>query len=209
MLATMGQFRTSRAFDAVFLVAMAGFLWWAAVNRVPIGDWVFFLHFHASPDVVTISSDAGLNAYGQKLLYRGDPQLDDRTTITQVCGANDIGCLTPAGQIYVLDDQGRHDRSVVTSAHEMLHLAYRRLSAQQKDALKPLLEQAIQMNAGPTLDSELSNLADTDDRFDEAHSVLGTEYKRLPPDLEKYYQRYFTDRSKDVAAQARDQTEDN
>jgi hypothetical protein len=115
MLVVMAQFRTSRVFDAFF--------------------------------IITISHDAGLNPSGQKLLYRGDPQFDDRSTITQLCGADDIGCLTPAGQIYVLDEQGRHDRSIVTTAHEMLHLAYRRLSPQAKADLKPLLDQAIQMNA--------------------------------------------------------------
>jgi hypothetical protein len=202
----MGQFRTSRVFDAIFLIAMAGLIWWAAVNRVQIGDWLFFLHYQPSPAVTAISQDAGLSAAGQKLLYRGDPQFDDKATVTQVCGDGDIGCLTPTGQIIVLDEQNRHDRSVVTSAHEMLHLAYRRLSGRQKDDLKPLLDQAIQMNAGTNINAELTGAGDTDDRYDEAHSVLGSEYKRLPPDLEKYYRRYFSDRSKDTTAQARDES---
>jgi hypothetical protein len=209
MLVVMAQFRTSRVFDAFFLITMAGVVWWAAANRVQIGDWVFFLHYQPNQDIITISHDAGLNPSGQKLLYRGDPQFDDRSTITQLCGADDIGCLTPAGQIYVLDEQGRHDRSIVTTAHEMLHLAYRRLSPQAKADLKPLLDQAIQMNAGPDLTSELSSTGDSDDRYDEAHSVLGSEYQHLPADLEKYYQRYFSDRAKDVAAEAHDATFDN
>lgn len=205
MLTAMGRFRTSRVFDAVFLAVVVASVWWTAAHRVQVGDWLFFLHYQPGPDVTTISQDAGLSSFGQKLFYRGDPQLSDRATVKQVCGQDDIGCITPAGQIYVLDERGRHDRATVTSAHEMLHLAYRRLSAQQKDGLKPLLDQAIQMNAGTNLPTELTGANDADDHYDEAHSLLGSEYKHLPPALEDYYRRYFSDRSKDTAAESRDQ----
>ena len=53
------NFAPAALFDAIFLVVMAGVVWWAAVNRVPIGDWVFFLHYQPGPDVSTISQDAG------------------------------------------------------------------------------------------------------------------------------------------------------
>jgi hypothetical protein len=53
------------------------------------------------------------------------------------------------------------------------------------------------------LDDELSGAGDTDDHYDEAHSLLGSEFKYLPSDLENHYKLYFSNRSKTVVAEAR------
>lgn len=48
-------------------------------------------------------------------------------------------------RVFILDEGDNHARTVVTAAHEMLHLAYRRLSKERKDELVPLLDQAMAM----------------------------------------------------------------
>jgi len=198
----MAEFRTSRVFDVIFVVIVAAGVWWAAANRVAIGDWWFFLHYHPSAAVTALANDAGMNATGRHLFYRTDPQLADTDTINQVCGEHYLGCLTPRGQVYILNDASQHNRSIVTAAHEMLHMAYRRLSGPQKSDLQPLLGQAIAQNGASNLPNELSGASDSDDRDDEAHSLLGSEYQFLPTALEDHYRQFFSDRSKSVTAQA-------
>jgi len=84
----------------------------------------------------------------------------------------------------------------------MLHLAYERLSSNKKDELEPLLDQAVAQNAILGINGELESEKTPEDRRDEAHSLLGTEYKNLPPELETYYSTYFSDRWKILKAAA-------
>lgn len=191
------SFRTSRTFDVVFLVTLAGLLWWAALNRVALGDWIFFLRFEPSTVAVQTADQAGLNATGRRLFYRSDPQFVDLAQVTAECDTERLGCLTSKGQAYVLQDAAHPAQTVVTAAHEMLHLAYRRLKPQQKNDLAPLLDQAMASN--PAINQELEGNNSAEDRRDEAHSILGTEFAPLPPALEVYYQAYFSDRTKIVA----------
>jgi hypothetical protein len=117
------------------------------------------------------------------------------------CDVERLGCITSKGRVFILDAPDQHDQAVVTAAHEMLHLAYRRLSQTQKDELAPLLDQAIAAHLSDGLADELRSETTPADRRDEAHSLLGTEYKDLPVGLEQYYKQYFTDRSKVLAAE--------
>jgi hypothetical protein len=191
MLALMAQFRTSRKFDVVFLLALAALLWLAIANRVAVGDWVYFLHYQPSAQTVKVADEAALSPLGRHLFYRTDPQFASLAEVNAACDVERLGCLTSHGTGYILDDPSQPDQTVVTAAHEMLHLAYRRLPSHEKDRLAPLIDQAI------------SHETTAEDRRDEAHSLLGTEYSNLPAELEAYYQQYFTDRAKVVAAEDR------
>jgi hypothetical protein len=202
----MAQFRTSRTFDLVFLLAVAAFVWWAAIHRVALGDWVYFLRYDPSPETRQIAGHAGLSPLGQRLLFRTDPQFVSQQAITAACDIERLGCIDSKGRVFILDDPKQPDQAVVTAAHEMLHLAYRRLPQARKDELAPLIDQAIALNL-PGINDELSNETTAADRRDEAHSLLGTEYKDLPSALEQYYAQYFTDRSKVVAAEAASEKE--
>jgi hypothetical protein len=197
----MAQFRTSRLFDVIFVLLLGLFVWWAALHRVAISDWMFFWHYQPTPQTIRIADQAGLSPAGRRLLYRTDPQFVSQTTVVAHCDIERLGCLDEHGQVFILDAPGQSDQATVTAAHEMLHLAYRRLSAAQKAELAPLIDQAIDLNTSPVLQDELRDQTNPEDRRDEAHSLLGTEYSRLPPALEEYYTTYFTDRSKVVAAE--------
>jgi hypothetical protein len=200
----MGQFRTNRTFDALFICAVIGLLSVATVNRVAIGDWVFFLTHQPASEAAQVATDAGLNAEGRRLFYRTDPQFVSRSEVSAQCAIEDLGCITSSGQVYIYDAPGQHTQTVVTAAHEMLHLVYRRLSNHQKQSLASLLDQGIALNEQKGLQAELQGYSG-DDEHDEAHSLLGTEYQNLPAGLEKYYSKYFSDRSKVVAAEAASQ----
>jgi len=197
----MATFRTSRTFDVLFLLAVTGLLILAALNRQAIGDKVFFLTYTPSAQTVQLADNAGLSSYGRTLLYRSNPQFDDLAAINTACDIEQLGCLSSRGQTFILSDPAKPAQTIVTGAHEMLHLAYRRLPQSKKDELAPLLDQAIAANAS-AINDELRSETSPEDRRDEAHSLLGTEYKSLSPELEKYYSIYFTDRSLVLTAAA-------
>src|SRR5476651_852725 len=192
----MAQFRTSHKFDVIFLVTLAFVFWWSFVNSQSISDWVFFHSHKPSSEAVQIATDAGLSNVGRQLFYRTGPIFTTKAVVTANCDIESLGCITSGGQVYVIDDPTNHPQTVVVAAHEMLHLAYRRLTSAQKAELEPLLEQGITQNAILGINGELAQEDTPSGRLDEAHSRLGTEYKILPPDLEKYYATYFKDRSR-------------
>jgi hypothetical protein len=195
----MAAFRTSRTFDVIFLSVLGLVVWWSVVNRVAIGDTLFFLRFEPPAQTVQTASAAGLNDAGRRLLYRTDPVFTGQAEIDKECDTERLGCLSSKGQAFILDDPAKPSQAIVTAAHEMLHLAYRRLSAAKKAELAPILDQAITQNA-LEINPELQSSTTDEDRRDEAHSLLGTEYRELPAALETYYDAYFSDRAKVVDA---------
>lgn len=201
--AKMANFRTNRTFDTLFILVLVVFLGWATLNRVAIGDAIFFARYTPNAKTQQVALGAGLTPVGRRLLYRTDPQFDTLEQVNAACDIERLGCLSSNGQTFILDDPTKPNQTIVTAAHEMLHLAYRRLPQDKKDELAPLLDQAIAQNAINTdINAELSDLKTPDDRRDEAHSLLGTEYQYIPPALESYYATYFSDRSKVLAAAA-------
>lgn len=191
--------RTSRTFDIFFLLSVTLLLLWASANRIAIGDRIFFLGHQPSNDAIQVASAAGLSATGTRLFYRTDPQFSDKATIESECDIERLGCLSSKGQIFILDDPTKPNQTIVTAAHEMLHLAYRRMSQGAKDELAPLLDEAISLNSRSIV-PQLRSLTTPEDRRDEAHSLLGTEYQNLPDRLELYYTAYFTDRMTVITA---------
>lgn len=198
----MSSFRTSRVFDFFFIAILASGLFVGFQNKEAITDWFYFITYQPRPEIVSLADDAGLSQYGRNLLYRTNPQTTSKDEIAKHCDIEDLGCITPSGEAYILATEA-HDGVVVTGAHEMLHLAYRRLPKGQKEALMPLLQQAIEQINSSFLQQELASQKDEDGRLDEAHSLLGTEYPDLPAALETYYKQYFLDRSKVLDANAR------
>ena len=197
----MAAFRTSRTFDALLIVSLGSALLFGALHRTQLSDKIFFLSHHPSSKSVMVADDAGISPIGAALLYRTDPQYVSQVAVDAACDVERLGCLNSHNQIFVLDDPDKPKQTVVTAAHEMLHFAYQRLSRFEKDRLATLLDQAIAQNSGQIAD-ELRSTTTLEDRRDEAHSLLGTEYKNISPELESHYGLYFANRSKVVAAAA-------
>src|SRR5206468_584885 len=87
----------------------------------------------------------------------------------------------------------------VTSAHEMLHAAYDRLSTKERNRVDELLQnyydhQLTDQRIRATIDAYKAS--EPNDLQNEMHSIFGTEIATLPPELENYYSQYFADRSK-------------
>lgn len=169
----------------------------AVRNATAIGDWWYFLRYEPSEEVAQLATDAGMGDEGRKLFYRLDPQFVDRQTMQEKCGSDALGC-TVGRNIYILNDftPRQYNRSIVTAAHEMLHVAWSRID--DKTTLQADLDTQID-KISDNLYQKFSKF-DGEDYYNEAHSYIGTEQSELIPDLKTHYQRYFDNRQKTLDA---------
>ncbi|MBP9813266.1 hypothetical protein KBC51_02380 [Candidatus Saccharibacteria bacterium] len=186
------------------LVVGAGWFW---TNKYEVYDYFALKNYTPSPQVASLASSSGMNTKGQKIFYVNDPRLSDRQEFSTECSNNKeqtivLGCYT-GRNIYIFDvtDSRLNGVEEVTSAHEMLHAAYDRLSASERARVDKLTDEAFQRINNPRITSLIENYRSQDPSVvpNELHSILGTEVANLGPELEAYYSKYFADRSKVIA----------
>lgn len=197
----------------LILVMLLGLLGALVANRLAILDWWRLHNYQPPPAVVSLASQDTMTAYGRKLFYINHPQIDPKSNFYQHCPKNGgeqtivLGCYHGGENgIFLLsvDDPRLNGVEQVTSAHEMLHAAYDRLSSADKQHVDSLLLAYYHQGK---LDARLQKTmaayqqSEPNDVVNEMHSVFGTEIANLPPELEQYYGRYFTNRAQ-VAAYA-------
>ncbi|MFO0882473.1 MAG: hypothetical protein U0491_03415 [Candidatus Saccharimonadales bacterium] len=187
----------------VVVFTAAGLVW---TNRYNIYDWSRLRNYTAPADVAALASNSGMDSYGRRLFYVNEPKISDRTTFNSECKSTEqtivLGCYTGTNiYVFKVDDPKLSGVQEVTAAHEMLHAAYQRLSAKDKEHVNTLLQAAYKRINDPRLTDVMASYQKTEpgEQDNELHSILGTEYANLGPELEQYYQKYFTDRAKVVA----------
>jgi len=169
------------------------------------------LHGYSAPAAVAdLATKDTMSSLGRHLFYVNHPQLvSDSATFRADCTVTEqtiiLGCYHPTQQgvfIYNVSDPRLAGIIEVTSAHEMLHSAYDRLSAKDKNYINGLLNDYF------TNDVHDQRIIDTvaaykktepKDVVNEMHSIFGTEIANLPTPLENYYKRYFVNRAAVVA----------
>ncbi|MBP6880113.1 hypothetical protein KBC31_00605 [Candidatus Saccharibacteria bacterium] len=174
----------------------------AIPNAPEIGDFFALKSYQPSREVEQIASDAGMGEKGRRLFYRFDPIFTDQATISSFCGRakEPLGCAE-GRRIYILasNNEEYYQQSVVTAAHEMLHVVYSRLSEKEKTQIDELIQNKID-TFGPDIVEEIDAYNKESDEVirDESHSIVGSEVKTLPKDLENHYKTYFSNRQKSV-----------
>jgi hypothetical protein len=183
-------------------------------NNWPLSDRYIIWRNPPAPAVVELADKTGMSDLGRRIFFASVPSIDDADELNANCSDIEttmiiLGCYA-GGRIHVFNvrDKRIADAKYVTSAHEMLHAAYVRLSKNEREQINRLLDEAYHQTRG---NDELRDLMDEYDRAEpgqrhnELHSILGAEYAELFPELERYYARYFTDRSiiVDMAARYR------
>jgi uncharacterized protein YukE len=177
------------------------------LNARALSDWWQLRGYNPPATVSSLVSDDDMTQKARHIFYVNHPVIEsDVTQFRQDCGQSEktiiLGCYhsNQAG-IFVFDVQVPRLAGIqqVTSAHEMLHAAYDRLNSKDRKQINSLLEDYY------TNDLKDQRLIDTinaykqsepNDLVNEMHSIFGTEVANLPPALENYYSRYFTDRHK-------------
>lgn len=184
----------------ILLLALGIFMF-----RQQIVDYVVVATNKPSQRVVELAERSSMSDRGEFLYYASRPELLSREAFNSACHSVAtektavLGCYA-GGQIFVFDIDNQKLAGIreVTAAHEMLHAAYVRLTSAERSKVDALLEEQLK-NLGKdeqritTLMAEYAK-SEPGEKYNELHSILGTELTQLKPELERYYETYFTDR---------------
>jgi flagellar biosynthesis/type III secretory pathway protein FliH len=185
---------------AVILIATLGWF-----NRYNIYDW-YRLHDYTPPTaIIQLANQTTMTPYARKLFYVYHPIIEGSAAFNQDCQVTAqaivLGCTAINKGIWLYNVQTPQLNGVeqVTAAHEMLHVAYSRLSSSKLKYINNLVMATYNKLApnDPLLRSEYQSYLKTEGAGavpNELHSVLGTEISKLPSALETYYAQYFTNR---------------
>jgi hypothetical protein len=183
-------------------VAIAAFLFF---NRQFVVDQLSVWQYKPSAEVTSLASRSGMSDEGKFYFFAAQPAVEEAQEFNKQCDRKEdttaiLGCYNGRNiYIYNVTNQSIDGIREVTASHEMLHSAYDRLDSGEKARVNTLLEaEYAKLKTDAKLAERMAFYDRTEpgERDNELHSVIGTEITSISPELEKYYARYFTDRSK-------------
>lgn len=196
--------RQKRVGSGTFFVLLAlcavtaGLLW----QRQAIYDWMRLRNYVPPPEVAALASSTTMNGSARHIFYVNQPALQDKEQFNENCTDSEqsivLGCYIQNRGIYLYNVTDSRLKGVeeVTAAHEMLHAAYDRLSKSDKEKIDQLTQQAYQSNNNERIKKTVESYRAKDASVvpNELHSIIATEVRDIPPELENYYKRYFDNR---------------
>ena len=198
------QPKTHRIRVLVLLLVWLGFLGVLYANQQRVVDWWKLRGYTPSADVTAIAQATKMNELGTHLFYVNRPQLMEAATFSKECPIAAektiiLGCYKGGDKgiyLYRVNDVRLQGVEEVTAAHEMLHAAYARLSANEKKQLNKQLEDFFETLTDDRIKQTIASYRQTEptELANEMHSIFATEILELPSSLEKHYARYFSDR---------------
>lgn len=191
---------------AVIVVLIAGGLL-AYANRQYLKDLYIVNTTDISTDSEKLAEKLELTDEGDFLYQASQSEVQEAKQFRSSCSGLEqnnivLGCYSKQRiYVYEVDDAQLDGVQQVTAAHEVLHAAYERLTAAERKELGRLLQAQAETVTDTRVKETLAlyKKAGTEDVINEMHSIFGTELKKLSPQLEKHYGRYFKDRSIIVA----------
>lgn len=175
-----------------------------------IFDWYVLRGYTPPAALQNIASETTMNEEGRKLFFVNKPELQDKAAFYKSCEEGEttivLGCYKPNDGIFVLNvtDARLEGIMQVTSAHEMLHVAYERLSSKEKERINAELDTVYNSLNDPQLTEKIGVYKNSGaDIHNELHSILGTEVAKLSPALETHYKKYFINRAAVTAFSAK------
>ncbi len=196
-----------RLIGATISIGIFGAGLFALFNQQAIYDWWRLKDYAPPATVVTLANETTMLDNSRRLFYVNHPLLADKDSFNDYCPEGEqtivLGCFIQSGGIYLLDVTDDRLRGVeqVTAAHEMLHAAYDRLNNKEREQVDAMTSRAFALVTDERIRAtiELYRKEDASVVPNELHSILGTEVRSLPTDLEEYYRKYFSDRSQVVS----------
>lgn len=194
----MRKLRISSILLVVLMVALTGVLAFGLINREWVMDYVRGMSYQPAGEMARIRDDLKLTERGEFLFNATRPQLNGRETFNDTCrSAVDtevavLGCYT-GGNIYIYNIVSEELDGIreLTTAHELLHAVWARMSEDEKVALVEPLTHVFEDNQ-ELLESEITTY-DINERQEELYVRAGTEVANLPEALEKHYAEVFAD----------------
>ena len=185
----------------VFVAVFAVVLMWAFYDSTLSDIWGG-LGYIPSLEAETMRDNLELTPRGKRIFNATRVALEDSDDFNEHCSSYDaevtlLGCYVD-GRVYVynITDAKLKTANQVTTAHELLHAIWERLSDTEQEALKPLLMQVYRANRN-WFDDELEPYG-AEDRTEEIYVRAGTKLAELPEELEAHYARYFRNRAQIV-----------
>lgn len=177
-------------------------------NRGYLQDQFIASRYVPDTEMAAIIDRIAPTDHGRLLIYASQTELLPRESFNDACrtASSDetavLGCYVN-NRIFLfdIDDEKLDGIKEVTTAHEMLHAAYQRLSVAERERIDGLLEAQSFGADEDRINELLAQYAESEpgERLNELHSILGSELRALSPELEEYYAQFFEDRRKLVA----------
>lgn len=200
---------------SALLIAISAGLWTQKQNIV---DALQYRSYEPTAAIAQVSSEAGFTKDAEFTFFATHPAIQSGKQFNQYCVRQEadspiLGCYA-SNRIYIFDitDSRLDGIKVVTAAHELLHAEFDRLPDSEKRRLEPLLQAAYEQYADDELEARMRYYEKTEpgQSINELHSIVGTEFPSITPELERYYERYFKDRKSLVSVHQKvDQTFDS
>lgn len=176
-------------------------------NRFSIFDWWRLRNYSAPAEVAKIADKTTMNAGSRRVFYANHPELEDSQNLRSNCQQDEItivlGCYVSGKGIFLfkVTDPRLDGIKEVTGAHELLHAQYDRLSSKEQTRVNDMLSAAFATVTNQRIKDTVEQYRKKDPSIvnNELHSILATEVRNLPPELEEYYKRFFDNRSAIVA----------
>lgn len=201
--------KKTRILASIFVtIIFGGFSLVIALNRQYISDQITVWQFQPTSEITGLVDRAGMNDSGKFIYLASKPELNSPTDFNVACDRIEnttsiLGCFSDRKiYLYNVTDPQLDGIREVTAVHETLHAVYLRLSATEKDRVNVLLENEyakLENNEDFKSLMEFYDRTEPGQRDNELHSIIGTEVSNIGHELESYYSKYFTDRSKVVA----------
>lgn len=189
----------------VAVMVAVGYL--VVAHRQDIQDWWVLRSYSPPANIAQLADQTSMINFGRNTFYASQPQVEDGDAFNMHCsnlGEKSVvlGCYS--GQkiyLYNVTDPRLSGVVQVTAAHEMLHAVYERYDASEKSRVDAMIEAELPKVTDARLQELIAVYAQSEpgQKLNEMHSILGTEYANLSPELQTYYQQFFGDRTKVVA----------
>lgn len=204
MIAKQNQASKASIVPWVLLLIFTGIVAWLVLNRQFVIDIVRASQFQPSSAIAAIERDLELTDPAKQLFAASQPELKSAESFNQSCKQNletnnpILGCYTRQ-TIYIYDVTNPKLEGIeqTTTAHELLHAVYERLSTGERELLDTQLQTVYQKVKDDKLVERMEYYKKTEpgQELNELHSILGTEFNNLGDSLEAHYKKYFKNRA--------------
>lgn len=179
-------------------VILLGLLIFFLLNKTAVIDTFKGIGYNPTPAMLEVKNSLKLTTDGDRIFRATHAILASRDDFNSSCESHDeavsvLGCYT-GDRIYIynVEDSSLNGIRESTSAHELLHAVWTRLSGLERSELVPLLEETYEKH--PEMQETIESY-DEVERIGELYVRLATQVKDLPAELELHYAKYFEDQN--------------
>lgn len=189
-------------FNIALLFGLLGVIGYGATHSRQILDYFALRGYTPSARVIELANATAMNDKTRNVFYVNHPELLNKQQFRGACIQQEetivLGCFIGNKGIYLLevDDPRLQGIVEVTTAHEILHAMYVRLSGDERKKVDKMTSDFFAKLDNPRIKENIENYRKKDPSIvsNELHSILASEVRDLTPELEEYYSKYFKNR---------------